>query len=271
MELHKEIDRLLPVIGRGIIEASRAILEVYEGSISVEKKEDDSPLTLADRRSHEILKATLAGCRIGTSSSIPILSEEGRNIPYTERADWDSFWLVDPLDGTKEFIKKNGEFTINIALLQKAAPVFGLIYVPVQDLLYFGGPGRGAYRLGGLAETGGKIDPADAEALPGTAPGDAAPPSDAEPGETAADQRHAVGPLRIVASRSHRNADTDAFVDRLRSAISPSRGVEIVSAGSALKFCRRRICRSLSPLCPLHGMGHRSGTCALCGSRMLCV
>ena len=122
------------------------ILSVYNGSFAVETKADRSPVTLADRRSHEIITTELS-----ENYSYPVLSEEGRTIPYAKRRTWKHFWLVDPLDGTKEFVKRNGEFTINIAFMEDSSPILGVVYAPQLDLLYFAFRGGGAYRLRGFA------------------------------------------------------------------------------------------------------------------------
>lgn len=122
--------------------AAAEILDVYSRDFAVEHKADDSPVTEADRRSHTLLME-----RISTLfPDIPIISEEGNEVPYAERANYERFFLVDPLDGTKEFIKKNGEFSINIGLIHNKQPIFGLIHIPVKHTCYFGGPGFGAYR-----------------------------------------------------------------------------------------------------------------------------
>ena len=114
-----------------IIGAGKAVLEIYNtGDFMVEKKSDNSPLTLADTASHNIIKEKL----LSFYPHIPILSEEGKEIEYEKRKDWKRFWLVDPLDGTKEFIKKNGEFTINIALVEDNIPVLGIIYAPAFNI-----------------------------------------------------------------------------------------------------------------------------------------
>jgi 3'(2'), 5'-bisphosphate nucleotidase len=123
--------------------AGDAILEVYSSGFSVEQKEDRSPLTLADRRSNEIISGHLQALEW----SLPLLSEEGRDIPFKERAAWEYYWLVDPLDGTKEFIKKNGEFTVNIALMQKDRPVMGVVFLPVKDILYFAAEMTGSFKM----------------------------------------------------------------------------------------------------------------------------
>src|ERR1041384_8255714 len=139
----KEIDRLIFLAIRSSIAAGKEILSVYDSDFSVEKKDDNSPLTLADKRSHETI------FRILSETKIPLLSEEGREIPYAERKKWDRLWIVDPLDGTKEFVKRNDEFTVNIALVENGIPVLGVIYVPVKQDLYFASKNIGAYRLSG--------------------------------------------------------------------------------------------------------------------------
>ena len=133
----------------GAVAAGQAILEVYASAdMNVEKKADDSPLTLADRRAHTIIKAAIEGF------GIPVLSEEGRDIPYAERKAWPQMWIVDPLDGTKEFIKRNGEFTVNIALAEKGIPTMGVIFVPVADRLYFADQKLGAFKIENCQKAG---------------------------------------------------------------------------------------------------------------------
>ncbi len=123
-------------------EAGDAIMAIYgSDDFSVEYKDDKSPLTAADKASHEVIMAGLKK----HFPDIPILSEEGADIPYAVRKEWQRFWLVDPLDGTKEFIKRNGEFTVNIALVDGGLPVLGVVYVPAQDKLYFGTRDGGAF------------------------------------------------------------------------------------------------------------------------------
>ncbi len=124
--------------------AGKEILNVYNDPSSdfqIERKADNSPLTLADRKAHEIIMTYLQ------ETDYPVLSEEGKHLPYEVRAKWDTLWIVDPLDGTKEFIKQNGEFTVNIALVEKGIPVFGVIYVPVKETLYWGEVATGAYKI----------------------------------------------------------------------------------------------------------------------------
>ena len=179
--------------------AGAAILEVYNRpDFGIESKADDSPLTAADRKSHAVIDAGLREL----SAEIPVLSEEGREIPYAERRQWRRFWLVDPLDGTKEFIKRNGEFTVNIALIDDGRPVLGVIYAPALDLLYVGTVGRGAWRQ----DAAGGI-----EALRVRSPA---------PGEG-----HAV-----VKSRSHPSGELADYLATVQVEDS-------VPVGSSLKFC----------------------------------
>nr|WP_295924036.1 3'(2'),5'-bisphosphate nucleotidase CysQ [uncultured Dyadobacter sp.] len=142
--MHIDIEELLTIAR----EAGEAILKVYndpEKAEEVTVKADDSPLTLADEASNEVITNRL---KILTPD-IPVLSEEGRNIPYSERKNWTYFWCVDPLDGTKEFVKRNGEFTVNIALIHNQAPILGVIYVPVTDTMYYATKQTGAWKIDG--------------------------------------------------------------------------------------------------------------------------
>lgn len=177
--------------------ASREILVVYNSDdFQVEAKGDQSPLTRADKKAHEVIIHTLS------SSGYPVLSEEGRNIPFNERKDWEYFWMVDPLDGTKEFIKRNDEFTVNIALIHRNKPVMGVVSVPVTGDVYFGASGQGVtLRRNGVDTPLPRRTPINLDA----------------------------SGLRVVASRSHMNAPTENFITRLRNAT-------LVSAGSSLKF-----------------------------------
>jgi 3'(2'), 5'-bisphosphate nucleotidase len=135
----------LPIIRELAMQAGEKIMEVYQlhdFSAVTEVKADDSPLTIADKAAHQIISEGL----VKHYPEIPVWSEEGRNIPYEERREWKQFWLVDPLDGTKEFLKRNGEFTVNIALLEGRKPVLGVIYVPATGVLYYGRVAEGAFR-----------------------------------------------------------------------------------------------------------------------------
>jgi 3'(2'), 5'-bisphosphate nucleotidase len=178
--------------------AGKAILQVYNSEITVEIKDDNSPLTAADKASHEIIAAGLKAL----TPNIPMLSEEGRDIPYEERKHWNRFWLVDPLDGTKEFIKRNGEFTVNIALIEGNAPVFGVVYVPDQDKMYVGIVGEGAFLQEGDEESR-KIQVRK---------------PDPEAG------------LTVVMSRSHPSPELQEYLKDIKVA-------EALPVGSSLKLC----------------------------------
>lgn len=188
--------RLLTLAITAAEKASEEILKVYHsGDFQSEAKGDKSPLTLADKNAHHSIVTILQ------SSNLPILSEEGKTIPYEERRDWQYFWMVDPLDGTKEFIKRNDEFTVNIALIHQGIPVLGVVAVPVTGDIYYAAAGEGAFLKRGGKES--KLE--RREPLP-TKTG-----------------------LRVVASRSHMNAETHDFINSLTDAV-------LVSAGSSLKF-----------------------------------
>ena len=207
------------------IEAGNAILEVYHSSdFKVEEKADSSPLTLADRRSHEVIMKHLS------AFDIPILSEEGKNIPYDERKKWDTFWLVDPLDGTKEFIKKNGEFTVNIAMIHKNRPVAGAIFVPDRDILYSYRTGFSQIvdllnsKLGDRSRFANLSDSEIAETL-----SELISRSTNLPANYSTNQ-----PFTIAGSRSHSTPELEAFVEDKRKEYG---NVEFISAGSSLKLC----------------------------------
>jgi 3'(2'), 5'-bisphosphate nucleotidase len=202
------------------VEAGKAVLVIYRADFSVEYKADDSPLTLADRNSHDIIKGVLAGF------GLPLLSEEGKQIPYRIRKSWDSFWLVDPLDGTKEFIKRNGEFTVNIALIQNSGPVLGVVYVPVSDRLFYAARGIGAYAIDHAATIIGRVDQLDDEnrALKMLMDKSVRLPAEAAQNSI----------LTIVGSRSHGSAEFDRFIDHMRERYGQ---IKLASAGSSVKFC----------------------------------
>jgi 3'(2'), 5'-bisphosphate nucleotidase len=199
---------LLTAINAAIV-AGKAIQEIYHSNYTIEHKGDNSPLTAADKRSNAIIEQCLQ------DTGLPILSEEGRSITFAQRSQWERYWLVDPLDGTKEFIKKNGEFTVNIALMQGHYPIAGVIYVPDKAVLYFGSKWGGSYKCTGITE-----ELADWGCV------------------------HDVGiklPLekqdkvyRIVGSKSHPSEATQAFIQELEKEKGE---VEIVSMGSSLKLC----------------------------------
>jgi 3'(2'), 5'-bisphosphate nucleotidase len=177
-------------------EAGSAIMQVYKQDFEVEYKQDSSPLTLADKRANDIIEDGLNQLSV----NFPILSEEGKETPYEDRKHWEYFWLVDPLDGTKEFVKKNGEFTVNIALICKDTPVLGVVYAPALDICYWAKQDEGAFK--------------DGQKLP----------------LKTDSQRNTY---KIVASRSHMSDETQAFID----AIDIDKEKELISIGSSLKIC----------------------------------
>jgi 3'(2'), 5'-bisphosphate nucleotidase len=183
-------------------DAGKAIMKIYNQNFDVEYKTDSSPLTIADKKSNEIIVTALNQLSVNSflQQNIPILSEEGRSIPYDERKNWEYFWLIDPLDGTKEFVKKNGEFTINIALIYKGAPVLGVVYSPVLNVCYWAKKGESAFK--------------DGKKLP----------------LKAKEQRDVY---KIVASRSHMSNETKDFIE----AIDTDKEKVIISIGSSLKIC----------------------------------
>ena len=206
------------------IAAGNAINQVYHSEdFEVEYKSDKSPLTLADQKSHEIIMNVL------TEFDFPILSEEGKDTPFAQRKDWERFWVVDPLDGTKEFIKRNGEFTVNIALIENSHPVLGTIFVPDRNTLYFAGQDFGAYKL----QDGPFNQILDAQA---DSKKDAREFLDQIVGLSTKlpviDPQRAA--LTIVGSRSHKTAELEAYVAEKRKAFGD---VEFISAGSSLKIC----------------------------------
>jgi 3'(2'), 5'-bisphosphate nucleotidase len=207
--IKEQLNTLLEVAVDAAIAAGKEILSVYEsGNYSIEVKADNSPLTKADKLAHATIAAKLDETRL------PILSEEGRSIPFAERAAWQKLWVVDPLDGTKEFISRNGEFTVNIALIEKGKPILGVIYVPVMNELFFGIVGEGAFKV----EETNRFDViremmAAAVRLP---------------------LKRDDATYRVVGSRSHMDKQTLSFIDSLRKA-HPD--LEIVQRGSSLKIC----------------------------------
>ncbi len=200
------------------LRAGGAILEIYKRDFEVEFKADESPLTEADKAAHHIIVDALE------DTGIPILSEESKAIAYEERKEWAKYWLVDPLDGTKEFIKKNGEFTVNIALIDNGRPVMGVVYAPVLQTIYYGllpenGEKRtedGAWKATDCADKSVDEILSSSSSLPLSS--DFCPPSSA---------------IRVVASRSHLNEETEAFIAELEK----EGRVELVSSGSSLKLC----------------------------------
>jgi len=210
-------------------DAGRAILDVYRQDFDISYKDDHSPLTLADRRSHSIIVSHLSDV---SGERLPILSEEGKSIPYQQRCRWEYFWMADPLDGTKEFIKKNDEFTVNIAQIHQNRPILGVVYVPVKNVLYFACEGLGAYRMGNsdiLAQSTNKRfnnDPVGV--LETILEGSVKLPDDKLRFEKKESQ------ITIVGSRSHATKELEAFIETMRK---KHEQVEFISAGSSLKLC----------------------------------
>ena len=198
--------------------AGEAILEVYDSDFAVEQKDDKSPLTLADKRSHEIIENVLEQTVTANNSTVPILSEEGKEIPYDERIKWEYFWLVDPLDGTKEFIKRNGEFTVNIALIHKHKPVLGIIYIPVKDVFYFATINFGAYKLENSSIL---TEDLSIEEL-------------IDKSQKLPLNSNDKTTLTVIGSRSHTSEEFTEFVKQLNQ---KHENVEFISSGSSLKLC----------------------------------
>lgn len=178
-------------------EAGQKILTIYEKDFAIYEKSDESPLTEADLAAHNVIVAQLQSI-----SDLPILSEESADIDWATRQKWQQYWLVDPLDGTKEFIKKNGEFTVNIALISQGKPVLGVVYAPVLDETYVGVEGHGAYKL------------SDGEKL------------------SISPKKHQANDIwKVVGSRSHQSDEIKAFLTNLAG------NSELVAMGSSLKLC----------------------------------
>ena len=185
------------------IEAGKEILKVYNKNIIIKSKEDNSPLTIADINSNNIIINKLKNI----DTSIPILSEESL-VDWSERKSWKKYWLIDPLDGTKEFINRNGEFTVNIALIEKNYPIFGVIYAPAKSLLYYAIKNYGAFK----AYTSFKINNFDQF-------------------KNIRSNKKRSDPIKVVGSRSHSNIE---FTNWLKNNLD---NYELVKAGSSLKFC----------------------------------
>jgi 3'(2'), 5'-bisphosphate nucleotidase len=202
------MNKNLQVAIQAAIEAGEAIMEIYQKDFGVEYKADDSPLTEADQKANKVIMEYL------DKTEYPIISEENKQTDYTERKQWRSCWIVDPLDGTKEFIKKNGEFTVNIALVHEQKTSLGVIYVPATKVLYYADASeelaekvqldKPVYNLDFIHKNKKAIQP-----------------------------KEDVDSLRIVGSRSHMNEDTTQFINNQKT----NKKIEVVSKGSSLKFC----------------------------------
>lgn len=211
--MNKEVlDKCLFEAIKASVKAGEGILEVYDSDdFDVEIKSDNSPLTKADKKSNEIIMSYIE------SLGFPVLSEEGKELTYQDRKGWETLWCVDPLDGTKEFIKKNGEFTVNVALIHKQSPIIGVIYVPVSEELYFAHDQIGSFKITGKEKIKKNHSLSDlineSDKLP--------------------NQKN-DGAYKIVASRSHMSAETLDFVEEMKVEHGE---VELLSKGSALKIC----------------------------------
>ena len=182
-------------------QAGRAILDIYYGNFLVELKADHTPITLADRNSNDIVTRGL----YEYYPDIPVISEENEPVPFKLRRDWACFWLLDPLDGTKEFIRKNGEFAINLALIENGQPLLGMIYIPVTDTLYYALTGKGCFKISG----------------------------DSGPVFLKISAKNPQDKAIVVGSRSHLSAEVHTFVEKLRREFKE---VELIQMGSAIKF-----------------------------------
>lgn len=193
MMLHELVNPVVTIAQ----DAGAAILKVYDTDFKVQEKQDESPLTQADLAAHRCIVAGLSAL----TPDIPLLSEEGGMPEFAVRSRWNRYWLVDPLDGTREFVNRNGEFTVNIALIEAGKPVLGVVFVPVSGITYIGCEGMGTRRM----DAAGSI-------------------------ETIRVSTASARPVRVVGSRSHRGSSLDGFLAALGE-------YEMVPMGSSLKFC----------------------------------
>lgn len=200
---------LLQVAITAALEAGKKVLEVYNSdNFEIELKNDNSPLTRADLASHNVILLHL------DNTNIPVLSEEGSIVPYHIRKNWDQLWIVDPIDGTKEFIKRNGEFTVNIALVKNQKPILGVIFVPVSGVLYFSTKEMGAFKVVvNLEDYNVEALFKSAKKLP---------------------LKRDEKAYTIVASRSHMSSETEAYINKMQKKYG---SVSLISKGSSLKFC----------------------------------
>ena len=204
------MDQHLIIAINAAIQAGKEIMNVYNGEFDVELKDDASPLTIADKNANDIINQYLV------KTAIPIISEENAQIDYEIRKDWETCWIVDPLDGTKEFIKRNDEFTVNIALVDSGKPILGVIFVPVSKELYFADVNKKEAHYVKLSSLNKSLD----DQLKNSIKID----------------KHISPPdkVRVVGSRSHMNKETSDFVEGLKKG---NKKVQIISKGSSLKFC----------------------------------
>ncbi len=206
--------KLISLVLEAAVRAGDTILEVYQTPFTVERKADHSPITLADKNANEVIQRML------TETGIPVLSEEGREISYAERSTWSELWVVDPLDGTKEFIKQNGEFTVNIALVRNGFAEFGVIYQPVTDILYYGDSSAGAFKI----QEASKKDLKELRKYSVAIGNDVLPKT-----------------FTIVASRSHLSPETAEYIDAAKHEHGT---LDFISSGSSLKLCMIADCKA---------------------------
>ncbi len=204
-----DFNKLLKVAINASVKGGDAIMEIYASDFAVEHKDDKSPLTLADKNCNDVIEEYLL------DTNIPILSEEGAKISFQERKKWEYSWLVDPLDGTKEFVKRNGEFTVNIAMIHEGNPIMGVIYVPVKKELYFALEGLGSFKTSNFID-----EITDLEQLISV--------SDTLPIKQERDT------YIIVGSRSHMSEETEQFFNEKRK---ENDKVDVMAVGSSLKLC----------------------------------
>lgn len=204
-----DIKQLLYKAIQSALKAGEEILKVYNSNFEVEQKDDNSPLTQADKKAHEAISELLK------PTGYPVLSEEGADLPYSERANLPYFWMVDPLDGTKEFVKRNGEFTVNIALIHQQRAILGVIYVPVTRMLYFGGHGIGSYKMEMTSFLNMDFQKIISQST-----------------KLPLVERPKI--FTVVASRSHLSETTRDFIDGLKL---EHKQVDFISSGSSIKLC----------------------------------
>ena len=204
------MDQHLIIAINAAIQAGREIINVYNREFDVELKVDASPLTIADKKANHIINQYLL------ETAIPIISEENAQIDYNIRKEWDTCWMVDPLDGTKEFIKRNDEFTVNIALINRGKPILGVIFVPVSKELYFADVKKMETRYVRLSTFEDSMEDLIQSSI------------------KIGKYKNPLEEVRVVGSRSHMNKETSDFVEDLKKG---NKKVQIISKGSSLKFC----------------------------------
>jgi len=204
------MNKNLQIAVQASLEAGKVIMEVYDTTFDVEIKDDKSPLTEADKRANDIINSYLE------NTDFPIISEENKQIDYSVRKNWKTCWVVDPVDGTKEFIKRNGEFTVNIALVTNGIPELGVIYVPATKTIYLSNVNTKTAFKAQLKTHDASIEDvvSSAKAL--------------EP------KLSESNPVQVVGSRSHMSQETVDFIETIKK---DGKDVEVVSKGSSLKFC----------------------------------